>query len=351
MLSFHKTLIIALSFVQFVCLQPALPATESHTAFHQALETQDYYETPRGDLLRYTCFKSPIEGPKDTILFLQGRGTFLEFYEALVVPLLDRGFDVWMYDLSGQGGSSRLMEPEYYDDDTVQFMQHVDSFQIYIDDATDFIQDIVVPNSRGKLILGGYSTGAHVALRYLQSYPNHPFTSSFFISPLLALKAPVGNKAMSYLIWCASLLISLDDYRPNAGKDDPIFNAPFEDNVYTSDRNSYEEMKELCIQYRHLVMGGVSVGWVKAAVDSVDKLWNNNAIKAIKIPTLIATGGDDQMIEVKYNGEFSKRLALSEVVYYPSGRHELFRETPEIRAQWWTDFDRFFTPQTSLELN
>ncbi len=321
----------------------ATASENSQIAFQEGLTNAAYYETPRGHHLRYTQFISPIEGPKDTVLLIQGRSTFLEFYETLIVPLLDRGLNVWMYDLSGQGGSTRLVEPESHDEETIQQMQHVDSFDLYVEDARDFIHEVVEPNSDGRLILGGYSTGAHIALRVLQHPSNIPFDSAFMISPLLALNAPIGNKPLSYVFWCASLFMGLDNYRPEAGPVDPIFTASYEGNVYTSDRAGYRELQALCIQYQPFVMGGVSLGWIKAALDSLELLWKNKAIRIIQVPVLIATGGEDTMIDIRYNAEFARRLRHSKHAYYPKARHEIFRETPEIRAQWWADFDEFFS--------
>src|SRR5262249_17115968 len=161
-------------------------------AFHEGIAQAELYVTARGDQLRYTHFKTPLEST-GSVVFVQGRGTFLEFYEILIVPLLERGLDVWMYDLSGQGGSSRLVNSERHDPETVQCMQHVDTFDQYIDDLNSFVEDIVVPNSSDKLLLGGYSTGGHVALRYLQTKgTSHPFQAAFMISPLLSLNAPLS---------------------------------------------------------------------------------------------------------------------------------------------------------------
>lgn len=315
----------------------------SVAAFQEGLEFVSYYENSEGHLLRYTHFNTPADEPKGSVVFIQGRSTFLEFYEILVVPLLDRGFDVWMYDLSGQGGSSRLVNSDNHDEYTAQKIQHVDTFDIYVKDAEEFINHVVIPHTEGSnLILGGYSTGAHVALRYLQKNQNNPFQSAFMISPLLALKAPVAHKVMSYLLWGASYFVSMESYSPNAGNEDPIFTLNFEGNVYTGSKNGFQQIKNLCIEHRALLMGGVSLGWLKSAIDSIEVLWKDQSIRAIQLPVLIATGGDDQLIDTHYNDEFVQQLQNGVHVYYPEGRHELFRETAPIRAQWWADFDAFF---------
>jgi lysophospholipase len=310
--------------------------------FQEGLSQIEYYQTPQGHLLRYTRFKTPVEC-RGAVFFLQGRGTFLEYYEALINPLLERGFDVWMYDLSGQGGSDRLLSGMRHDEETVKYMQHVDSFDLYVVDAIAFIQDIVLPRVEGELILGGYSTGGHVALRVLQNYPDHPFTKAFLFSPLLALNLPLSNGLLSNLFWAASALIDMEQYRPGAGPIDPIFTTPFEQNGYTSDPERYRDMQNLCLQNPHLMMGGASLGWVKSAIDSICLLWAEENIKKIKIPLALFTGGDDTIVDITYNHQF-----LGKHLFYPTGRHEIFRESVEIHTILWRDFDAFIKDNHDL---
>lgn len=255
----------------FLIFPKLIEASVAQTAFKEGIAQAEHYVTSKGDQLRYAHFKTPFE-MQGSVVFIQGRATFLEFYEVVIVPLLERGLDVWMYDLSGQGGSSRLLNSERHDQETLQHMQHVDTFDQYIDDLNTFVEDIVVPNASAKLLLGSYSTGGHIALRYLQTKStSHPFQSAFMISPLLALNAPLSN-VLSYVLWSASLFIDLESYLSGKGHVDPIIKMPFEGNPYTSDENGFAQLKELCILNRPLMMGGVSYGWVKAAADSLYSL-------------------------------------------------------------------------------
>lgn len=275
-------------------------------------------------------------------MFIQGRGTFLEFYGVLVIPLLERGFNVWMFDLTGQGGSSRILEANKHDFLSVQHLQHVENFDLYIQDMHDFLSDIVSPNSQVPLILGGYSTGGHLALRYVQSFPDSIFESIFAISPLLYLKTPVPNSFLSYFLWTASWMMDFEKYFPGTGHEDPIYNMSFSENPYTSDENSFQEIVHLCQKHPSLMMGGASISWVNAASNSLIQLWKKDALDNIQIPLLIATGGADGVVDVTYNENFSQQLKKSKHVYYPEGRHELFRENEKIKANWWKDFDMFF---------
>ena len=331
--------LLKIIFVYCYAFSGSVRAHSAQEAYQEGIAQSEYYVTVKGHQLRYAHFKTPLQS-KGSIVFVQGRGTFLEFYEVIVVPLLEKGLDVWMYDLSGQGGSSRLLSSDRHDQETVQHMQYVDTFDLYIEDLDAFIENIVLPHTFGKLILGGYSTGGHIALRYLQTKStSHSFQSAFIISPLLALNAPLSN-VLSYLLWGASWFINLESYISGAGHQDPIFTMPFAGNPYTADEAGFAQLKELCILNRSLMMGGVSYGWVKSAADSLAILWSKNAIKSIHIPVLIATGGKDGVVNVSYNEKFVHDLPQGRHLYFQEGRHELFREVEEVKALLWTELDQ-----------
>lgn len=318
----------------------SIEAYSAQDAFNEGIALAEHYITVKGDRLRYAHFKTPLES-KGTVVFVQGRGTFLEFYEIIIVQLLERGLDVWMYDLSGQGGSSRIVNSERHGQETFQHMQHIDTFDHYVDDLNAFVEDIVIPNAPGKLILGGYSTGGHVALRYLQiKSATHPFQIGFMISPLLALEAPLPN-ALPYLLWSASWFSDLESYIPGKGHTDPILTMPFEGNPYSTDEAGFSELKQLCILNRQFMMGGVSYGWVKAAADSLTMLWSQKAIESIKIPILIVTAGKDEIVDVSYNMKFVNKLPQGRHLYFQEARHELFREKKEIKTILKTELDQF----------
>ena len=321
---------------------------EAEKAFYQGISDAKYYETPQGHQLRYAHFKSPIQGVRNSIVFQQGRGTFLEFYSIIIIPLLEKGFDVWMYDLSGQGCSTRLLSIEHHDEETVKCMQHIDSFDLYLQDMTAFVNNVVLPQTNGGLILGGYSTGAHLALRYLQTEENHPFQSAFLISPLLLLKMPLYNRLSNNLLWFVSYFFDLKKYCIGAGHIDPIFLTSFEVNGYTSDERGYKEMKELCKQYPAHVMGGISWGWLRAATESIRHLWTKNSINKISIPVMLMTGEKDTIVDIRFNTNFSKRLKQCTHIIFSEGRHELFRETPEIKEVFWKELTAFLSPPFPL---
>ena len=310
--------------------------------FYEGIASAQFFESSQGHMLRYTRFETSVKEKKGDVVFIQGRGTFLEFYEVLIDPLLDRGYDVWMYDLTGQGASSRLAIGKETTELTAQRMQHIDSFEKYVFDVQDFVQRVVIPEvNRGTLLLGGYSTGAHIAFRYLQVYPRHPFQGMFAISPLVSLKIPVPHNLFLGTLNGMALVKDMRSY-VKAGDVDPIYEMAFSTNPYTSEAERFQEMQRLCLENTPWMMGGVSWSWLRAATESVLALWEEEALQSIQIPVLISTAGEDGVVDVSYNEQFAQSLPTSKNIFYPKGRHELFRETNSIREDWWQEFDAYF---------
>lgn len=337
--------LLILCFFAFASSVEATSHPLAQTAFNEGLAHTEHYVTVKGDELRYAHFKTPFE-TQGSVVFVQGRGTFLEFYEVLIIPLLERGYDVWTYDLSGQGGSSRLVPSDRHQPETTQYMQHIETFDQYVEDLNAFVEYIVLPNLDGTCILGGYSTGGHVALRYLQAKgSNHPFQAAFMISPLLSMNVRLST-VLSYVLRAASWFVDLHRYVPGRGHVDPILTMPFEGNPYTSHEEGFLQLKHLCVMNRPLMMGGVSFGWVKAATESISLLWSKKALQLIEIPVLIATGGKDSIVDVSYNQQFVNTLPQGQHLYLQEGRHELFRETEEMRERLWSELDKILTIQT-----
>lgn len=334
-------------YLNFIIVLLSISCLQASPEFEAGIAQAHVLETSQGHLLRYTHFESPVRCEKKHVVFIQGRGTFLEFYEVLVDPLLERGYDVWTYDLTGQGGSSRLpLSSQETSSLTKQRMQHVANFDSYLVDMHEFIQTVVLPQvGDHTLLLGGYSKGGHVALRYLQTHPQHPFKGVFAISPLLSLKLPLSHTLVLQSLNTMGLFTDLDSYVKGACDVDPIFAMTFETNPYTSDPQRFQEMVDLCVKYPDWMMGGVSMSWLRAAIDSVFALWEPAAIQAIQIPVLLSTGESDGVVDVSYNAQFVKELPKAKHLLYPKGRHELFREAADMRADWWHEFDLFFLNQ------
>jgi lysophospholipase len=119
--------------------------------------------------------KSP--SPLATIVFLQGRASYIEKFQETITDLTERGYEVWTFDWRGTGGSSRIIK-------TNSQKCHIDSYETYIQDLKYILHHFIKPKSTSPLILMGVSMGGHLALRYIEENP-HEVSGAFLISPML----------------------------------------------------------------------------------------------------------------------------------------------------------------------
>lgn len=61
--------------------------------------------------LRCALWEATRGPSRGTVCIVQGRGEFIEKYFEVIADLRRRGFAVATFDLRGQGGSERMLEP------------------------------------------------------------------------------------------------------------------------------------------------------------------------------------------------------------------------------------------------
>lgn len=120
---------------------------------------QQYWRSPSGSLLRVVALDArPAERATPVIFVHGGPGTpDMRGDSKYFGQLTAAGFDVYLYDEVGSGGSSRLSDPTEYTVDR---------------DVTD-LEAIRAHIGAQRVILIGHSYGATLAARYLATYPDH----------------------------------------------------------------------------------------------------------------------------------------------------------------------------------
>src|SRR5690606_16416349 len=129
-------------------------------SFSRAQDPQfQYLKTPDGLTLRIAHWiNSKPNLHSKTILFLEGRASFIEKHQETVQDFLSQGHDVWVFDWRGHGGSSRFLEnPQKI---------HIERYETYLKDLHQIVHHVVKPKARFPLVFLGVSFGGHIALRY-----------------------------------------------------------------------------------------------------------------------------------------------------------------------------------------
>jgi lysophospholipase len=260
------------------------------------------------------------------VLLLGGRAEFIEKHHETIGELLGRGFDVFTFDWPGQGGSSRLLaDPQ---------KGHIGDFADYVAALDRFITEVVT--RRGPLYGLAHSMGAHCLLRYLHDRPG-VIERAVFCAMLAGLQLSAAQRLLCHLAVRAGL-----DERYAPGQH-PFNEADrrFAGNRLTHDRARFDEYLAWLDRKPALQLGGVTWGWLDAALRSFALISAPGYPEAIASRVLMVRAGADRVVSNRAQARLAARLPRAKMITLEEARHEILHENDALRARFWRAFDRF----------
>lgn len=260
-------------------------------------------------------------GGRGTVLFLQGRTDTTEKYVGVAAELGARGFSVLAVDWRGQGGSERLADDP--------LLGHVDDFAEY---QLDLDALLAAAPERPVLALA-HSMGGGILLRRLLAEPDL-VRGAVFSAPMWGLfglmdrlLTPVARLGAT---WCGAREYAIF----NQAK--PYALGSFDVNVLTSDPESYAAFARLARERPELALGGVSWGWIRAALLECLALRSGR----LETPAAVLLGSREVVVSPRAIRARTRRDG-ARLVEIAGARHEPFFEVPPARARVWRAFDDF----------
>lgn len=301
-----------------------------------AREHFEYMLTPDGGRIRYrfwpsTCAVAPKASVK-TILLMQGRASFMEKFSKIIETLQGKGYHVWSFDWRGQGLSSRMTKNRH--------KGHIDSYETYLQDLRQLLHLIILPHVHGPFYILGQSMGSHLALRFLAESPGI-FDGAFLTAPMLELNTGGYTPSLAQKIVNAGCKLGLGtSFVPGHGSYNPA-KEPFEGNLLTHDRKSFLTHRELQKKNPDLSVGGVTFGWVKATLASMETLNHPEVLARIQVPVFAILAGDEGVVDNTNAQEILSWLPEGGFKVYEGARHQLLSESVCYMRRFWEDFDAF----------
>lgn len=267
---------------------------------------------------------------RGSILFIGGRGDFIEKYAESYWHWRDHGFALAVFDWRGQGLSGRL-------GDTPD-KGHSTGFDVLVADlgeqVTWFRERLPPP-----YFAVAHSMGGHLLLRHLSASPGS-INRAVLLSPLFGLvAAPVGP-------WLARIIAAVQVSRGKAGDYAPGAGPAQAGNAVrgrrlSSDPDRVTDEAYWIEQNPALRIGGVTNGWVAAAFASIDTLAAPGVLEAVTTPLLILAAANDRLVDGAAAARLAKRLPHARVAVIAGAAHELLRETDAIRDPVLARIDEF----------
>lgn len=258
-----------------------------------------------------------------SILFLNGRGDFIEKYAESLHDWRARGFGFATFDWRGQGGSGRFLAD--------RLRGHAPGFAPWLADLA-----VQVAWFRAALpppyYAVAHSMGGHLLLRYLAAAP-HDFARAVLLSPMCGLQAaPVGPGGAR---WIARLGVGLgfgESYAPGNGAIARGLPGTVRQRRLTHDLARYADEGWWLETRPDLALGGVTNGWLNSAFASLDALFAPGVLERISTPLLILTAEQEALVDNAATGRATARLPDARLREFAGAGHELVREIDAIRV-------------------
>jgi lysophospholipase len=244
------------------------------------------------------------EGQSKAIVFLPGLGeAALKYYElpdSLQIP--NATFYLW--DHIGQGFSSHMLPAE-------PKKVHIDSFRTHIVALQYFLQSL--RQSHQEIIVIGHSMGAHLALLLASENPEL-FNQVVLSSPFINIRKtwiPVP-----LLTWILNLFPETS-YPPFYF----LFSKKTDDVSHlTHSLERQKQHQKTIALYPTLERKGATIGWIKAAQNSVRKM-SVIDLKLIPVPISILQAESDLLVSNEKQIDICKKLPRCQLEKIPGSLH------------------------------
>jgi lysophospholipase len=270
---------------------------------------------------------APARGrARGSVIIAPGRTEFIEKYFEVTRELQERGFAVFCIDWRGQGLSGREVENG--------LKGHFATFDDPVNDLSTALKLCAAKLPRPHIGLA-HSMGGAILLRALQTR-RIELDAAAFSAPMWGI-AGLSNTAKKY----ARFMVSLGaggQFAPSVEKRWKREN--FKKNPVTNDRERHARCQGLVAEEPRLALAGPTIGWVAAAADATEAFLQPNALAHVRIPILVATAADEQLVDNSSHPAVVEQLPNATHVTIAGAKHEILMERDEKRTEFWAAFDQ-----------
>ena len=297
-----------------------------------------HFKNVRGQNIRYGQIKTQKPNPMGTLVLGPGYGETIEKYFETITDLTKAGYNIYIIDWMGQGGSDRKDKNDPHKPyDVKNFMDH------YCDDLHHFTTKVIKVADNEKLGYMGFSMGGHIGAHFVERY-NYIFDAINFNAGFFDMnsrgvpRAAVGSVVKTYRMRGKG-----NDYVPMGGPWDSLRHE-FNGNRKTTDPGRHRRMIELFENKKDLQLGDFTVNWVHHVLPSIKHLNKKQTLGNIITPAFVAAAGKDQTVSVSAQKRAAKYMPCATYRRYPYAKHEIWIERDSIRNAWLRDVKTFFKP-------
>ena len=265
----------------------------------------------------------PEETARGTVVFLNGRGDFIEKYLESYGAFLEWGYAVATLDWRGQGMSGRLGDHPH--------KGHQSDFDVLVRDLADWIGDLAREMPPPFHVVA-HSMGGHIALRCLAEHPGI-VSRAVLLAPMLGIRtggipSPVTKRLARWMVSRGRA----GEYAPTQRPHGSWNTSAIRQGALTADNERFADEIWWVNQNPALALGGVTYGWLDAAFRSLDVLHAPGYLQSVRAPVLMLLAEHEQVVDPVAARHVAAHLPECRVGVIPDGRHELLRDADAVRT-------------------
>lgn len=287
------------------------------------------WAAPDGMKLRRMDWPASGRHPRrGRLLFVNGRGDFIEKYLETCAHFQAGGWDVTSFDWRGQGASRGPGEEKAWR-----------GFEILVDDLEALVADWRAAGP-GPYVVLGHSMGGHLLLRTV--IDRRPALDALILTaPMLDVNSkPIPIRIAPDI---ADTMYWLGLGRMPMWKTPPAMLAPGgrRNRNLTGSAERYEDELHWWGVEPGYNLGPPSFGWMRAAFRSRAATFTLQKLGAVDLPILIIGAEKDRLVSAVAIREAAALLPHVELEMMPDARHEILRDVDSVRDRALARIDAF----------
>ena len=288
-------------------------------------EGMTFHHWTAADGWRLRAFDWPAPASRGKLLFLGGRGDFVEKYLEALAHWHAGGWHVTGFDWRGQGGSGRILPDP--------LVNHLDAFDPLLDDLAGFVAHWRA--TPGPHVAVAHSMGAHLLLRLLAERGVR-LDAAVLAAPMIALRAgPLGTRAIAALAGGA-ILAGRAQRRVWEGDAGNVGGR------MTSCADRQADKLWWKAEVPAIASGAPTWGWIRAACRSIAHV-TPAALARVETPALLLVSRRDPIVSAPSVLRAARALPRGQVQVWPGQGHELLREADAVRLAVFARIDAFLS--------
>jgi lysophospholipase len=352
-IALRAALTIALTFASpSPALSEELPASLDFAAAKKILSDPRFAAPPKwkwncfvnsdSAKIRYGSCETEVTPATGTVVIVPGFTEFAEVYFETSKDFLAHGYNVYVMDWRGSGGSDRY--PGKTDRANSFGFDHDEN------DLDQFLSVIVKRHAKQPIFLVAQSIGSHIALRYLHDHQGIVTAAALAAPPLDLAGTQAPPWAVSFYSWLMCRNNRGSNFADKQG--DWKYMAP---HVSKMSSHSHDQVRvrleeAWCAVNPSLSSGGATWNWLWHFQQSCDVLNSHGYAAEIKTPILLGCALSDRIANPKLEASYAKQIAGSETYSGEDARHDLFLEDNAHRALWMKAIFEFFKKHPTAQL-